>query len=463
MGAPAYPAFPNSPQVTAESIFQAARALLVGNQNDTTVFSDAILQPYFNLAYPELTQIMSQCQTNRVRREFYYVVPAFTSVVNPLAIGVYDMDEPELMWERQSITIIPIATTGKNSPIQVTTQIPHNLGPNTEINCGGTIGTTAVQGRWFVTVIDPLNVTLNGSVSDGNAGIGGNIYQSGNYFQEVYSDDQSGQNNSPMNQYLNTYRWEESVFKFRGATNPSEIKVRYWINGNPPQNVLTPLGIEGCFQYLAYRIAGKAAEAKGWLQMADRYINEAVGPKREADATGGLLRGFLNSQVLRMQRQQYRRQPFRVNTSSIYGFNDYPYGTPSFGGPGATTNPAVSPVVRTGWYPVPFFNGFSNVDLTQGDTQYILLTTDTAILNYPSPVAFSYRFVIDQDAIGGHAVEWGSRYLGLNPGDWSGAGGIFAGSGIAPNTRVIIQFSIDLSGNSVVTGAITGPSPATPL
>jgi hypothetical protein len=316
---PGAPSFPNSPQVTPQAIFDAACSLLVGNPNDKTVFSNAVLQPYFNLAYPELIAAATMAQTNRVRRDFYTVVPAYTTELNPLAIGVVDMDEPELVWEAQNATIIPIATVGRNSPVQVTTQAPHGLASNAQVNAGGTLGTSSVQGRWFVTVIDSLNVTLNGSVSDGNTGTGGYLVSTGAQFQPVISDDQTGNDNRPLSNYLETYSWVQSTFQFRGATSPVLIHVRYWINGNPPQNPAVPIGLEGCFGYLSYRVAGKAAESKGWFQLADRYTTEAIGPKREADMTGGLLRTFLASQVLRMQRQQYRRSPFRENTTAFPG------------------------------------------------------------------------------------------------------------------------------------------------
>ncbi len=452
MSSPA-PTFPSSPLVTSGAIFDTCRSLLVGNPNDTTVFSNAVLQPYFNLAYPELARIMAQCNSNRVRRDFYFVLTAYDSYCNPFALGVYDLDEPELLWERQSVTVVPIASTGKNTPVAVISAVPHGLGPNNEINIGGVLGSQAPWGKWFVTVIDPLTFTLNGSYSDGNNGTGGFIYQSGSRFVPMTYNDQSGQSGQQISGCLGTWAWIESTFRFRGATNPTEIHVRYWANGNPPQNVNTPLNIEGCADYLAYRISGKAAEQKGWMALSDRYTNEAVGPKREADATGGLLRGFLNGQVLRMQRQQYRRQPFRYNTSDTYGYGDYLYGSPTLSGSGT---PAVPAAVRTGWYNVPVINGVAYVDLTQGDTQYILATGPTQIPNYPAPVGFSYRVIIDQDPGGSYPVTWGSRYVGIVPLQWTS--GPYAGVGTG-NTRTIVPFSVDTpGGNSVVSGDISGPS-----
>jgi hypothetical protein len=188
------------------------------------------------------------------------------------------------------------------------------------------VGTQAPWGRWFVTVVDSLNANLNGSVSDGIAGIGGNLYFSSGKFTPMQRNDITAQDDRPLNAHLLDWAWENSVFRFRGATSPAQIHVRYWANGNPPQSVTTPLNVEGCFAYLTNRIAGFAAESKGWYQMADRMKLMAVGPKGEADASGGLLRSFLVTQVRGLQGNTYRRQPYASPgvDGLIYGSNFSP-------------------------------------------------------------------------------------------------------------------------------------------
>lgn len=441
--------FPASGVTTPGSIFSLVRSLLVGNPNDTSIFSDAALQPYFNLAYPELFQAMEMVQTPRVRREFYYLVPAYTSYLQPLAINVVDMDEPEMVQERISAGSIAIASTGADSPIIVTTQVPHNLGPNADIAIGSVIGTDSPWGRWFVTPIDSLRFSLNGSVSDGNPGQGGAIYLSGNQF--CLMAPLSEMTDRPLSSQLLDYLWEDSVFKLRGATSPVQICVTYWANGNPPQNPATALNIEGCTPYLTYRIAGLAAESKGWFQVADRHEVRALGKGREPNASGGLLYNYLQVQVLSNQATPYRKLPFRDNISYEY-FGDYPYG--NFTATGRSPNSGTGVIHREAWYQIPVWNGFAQPDFSQGNVQAIMLTQDVTILN---PVGYGvvWNLVLEQDATGGHAVTFGSRFIDVDP---SG----FSGPGVGGFTRVVIQFGIKPDNSIVYLGVIYGPSPYSP-
>lgn len=440
--------FPASGVTTPGTIFSLVRSLLVGNPNDTSIFSDAALQPYFNLAYPELYQAMELVQTPRVRREFYYLVPAYTSYLQPLAINVVDMDEPEMVQERVSSGSIPIASTGTDSPIIVTTQVPHGLGPNADIAISSVLGSDAPWGRWFITYIDPLRFSLNGSVSDGNQGQGGMVYKSGNRFCQMVPLDQM--TDRPLSSQLLDYLWEDSVFKFRGATSPVQICVTYWANGNPPQNPATALNIEGCSTYLSYRIAGLAAASKGWWQVANEHKRTALGKNMDADASGGLLYLFLQKQVLTSQSTPYRKLPFRDNISYEY-FGDYPYGNFTATG---TPNSGTGVIQREAWYQIPVWNGYAQPDFSQGNVQAILLTQDVAILN---PVGYGvvWNLVLEQDSVGGHSVTFGSRFIDVDP---SG----FSGPGVGGYTRVVIQFGIKPDNSIVYLGVIYGPSPYSP-
>lgn len=304
-------------------IYDEARALLVGNSSDTSVFSNAVLQSYFNLAYPELWQCMASVGTPRIKREFYYVLPAYTSYLDPMSIPVRDVEEPELMWERQSVLTIPITSTDISTPIKVTTSIAHGLGTNTEVDIVGVNNTQAPNGRWFITVVDAYNFTLNGSVSDGNAGVGGTLQIPSNSQFTMVQCVNNLDENREINAKLLTYQWEDNVFKFIGATSTAQIKVSYWASAAPPSNPDTQLNIGECQPYLAHRVAGLAAAGKGWTSRSAELNGAALGPKGVADGSGGLLRGFLGYQIQGLQRTTYRRLPYGTNENGwqwpIYG------------------------------------------------------------------------------------------------------------------------------------------------
>ena len=135
------------------------------------IFTNAVLQGNpFPTAYRKMYDALGCIGSPRIRREFYHILPAYTSVFVPSSVGILDMAEPEFVDERQSVSSVAITATGTTSPIQVTTALPHGYSTNsTEVIIAETANTQAPWGRWFVTVIDPLNFTLNGSISDGVA------------------------------------------------------------------------------------------------------------------------------------------------------------------------------------------------------------------------------------------------------------------------------------------------------
>lgn len=308
---------------TLADVFNSSRALL-GETGGAVVFTDSVLQQYFNLAYPEMWQIMAMVQTPRVKRELYWIVPAYTTQLDPQAIGATDFAEPELMWERGNLQSVAIATTSNATPIAVATSTPHNLASSADVTVSGVSGTSAPWGRWFVTVTGPSGLTLNGSVTDGTAGTGGVVVSSPEWFDNSpvtcinYPTD-----SQQLRNRLGTYMWEQNVLKFRGATAAAQIRLTYWASASPPSSTATVIAIDDAMTYLSTRLASLAAQGKAWDSMADRLELRALGPHRMADGSGGLLRDFLVSQVKGLQRTSHRRLPYSSGgdngASWIYG------------------------------------------------------------------------------------------------------------------------------------------------
>lgn len=298
-------------QNTLQNVFDQTRGLLQGGDTSAAFgLSNAVLQVSFNLAYPEMWQAMASVGTPRVRRRFYYVVPAYTTQVSPVSIGVTDMAEPGLIGERGSLTSVAITGTNTASPIQVTTSAPHGQATNSDVTIDGVSGTQSPWGRWFVTVNGASTLTLNGSASDGVAGTGGTLVTSAETrFLPVNGIDYLP-DRQPYNR-LQNYLWEESVLRFRGATADAQIRVEYWASATPPTVLSTVLGIDDCEAYLSTRMANLVARGRGWYELSAQYEASALGPKALADGTGGLLHGFLVTQVKRMQATRHVKPPYR--------------------------------------------------------------------------------------------------------------------------------------------------------
>src|SRR5579859_5108673 len=118
-----------------EDIYTDARGHLHDNGGPASnQFSDSVLQPHYQRAYRKMFDAMS-FGSNRIRREWYFILPANTSVLDPFAYDINDMSEPEYMEDRDVGTQLNITgfsggfTPGSSLPI--TLNIPgHGLGAN---------------------------------------------------------------------------------------------------------------------------------------------------------------------------------------------------------------------------------------------------------------------------------------------------------------------------------------------
>lgn len=304
-------------RVTVSDVLDAARARLNDTDppggsyadNSSLLGNPAGTGPFGN-AYRRLYNAIAQVGSQRIQRDFYYTLPAYTNVIDPNSIGLTDMAEPEAIRERGNLSSVSIASTSDATPIVVTTNTDHGRSTNEEVVVSGVNGTEAPRGRFFVTVLGPTTLSLNGSVTDGNAGTGGTLSWSGERFgNPIEARDEEG--DEALTDRIPYCVWESNVLKFRGATTDRQLWISYWASGNPPTSTSATIGLDDCVTLLGCLTAYYLAQAKNWPQMADGFLVEAFGPKREADGSGGLLREYLNTQVRSMQRTMRKRQLFQ--------------------------------------------------------------------------------------------------------------------------------------------------------
>lgn len=303
------------PSPTVQTVLDYARGWLSDNITVSAgeLFPNSVLLAVaFPTAYREMWDAMGLTSENRVRRHFYYNLPAYTSELRPVPLGLIDLDEPERLEERGSLTTVAITSTDTATPINVTATA-HGLSTNGELIISGVANTQSPWGRWYATVSTPNIFSLNGSVSDGVSGTGGIVTTSADKFTDLKAVTRLDERD--ISDRLLDYVWEESVFRFRGASATRQLRVTYIASGNPPTNTSTNLAIDDCLNFLGCRTAGLAAMAKGWNTMADRLNKMALGERMDPYDPGGFLRSFIHLQVLNLQRKQYRRGPFRIKRS----------------------------------------------------------------------------------------------------------------------------------------------------
>src|SRR5581483_5384153 len=172
---------------------------------------------------------------------------------------------------------------------------PHGQATNADVIVTEVANTQAPWGRWWATVIDPLNLTLNGSITDGVAGAGGFLSTSTDKF--IPMDALDSLTDRDISSRLLDYVWEENVFKFRGSSGASQIRVTYIASGTAPTSPTAVIGIDDALNFLGCYTASLAAGAKTWYGIADRLSKLALGADPERDASGGFLRDLVNIQV----------------------------------------------------------------------------------------------------------------------------------------------------------------------
>lgn len=302
-----------------QNVFDQARGYLHDTQlPGGETFRNGDLQVHFNEPYRRMFGCLMGV-SKRVQRTAYISLPANTGVLIPAAYGITDFSEPELIEERQAPASLAITSISAASPIVV--NIPaHGLGTAGQIvECvvNGVTGTSVAQGRWFATITDASNLTLNGSVGD-VAGTGGTLTPwSQGRFTEVLPIDLTEQGlDGVPGQLLEVYLWEDEKIQFRGSSSAQQLRITYWASGNPPVVPSTTINIDNSIDFLACATAANAARANGWYALADQLKFTAFGQTQEANCTGGLLGEFIKIQVLTLQRgPQRRRLPFREKRS----------------------------------------------------------------------------------------------------------------------------------------------------
>src|ERR1700744_1201347 len=253
--------------------------------------------------------------SKRVQPNVHIVLPANTTVLIPYTYNIIDFSEPELIEERPAGSSIVIASTDTSTPINVTTAAPHGLGPNgsqTEGAVGAVANTPAPWGNWFVTITSPTTFTLNGSASDGIAGVGGAFYPSTTTpFTTVFPTDLVTTLDGQPQNVLASYLWSNNRLQFRGCTNAVELRITYYASGAAPINPNYVIQVDNCRDFLATATAANAARSKRWTSMYEDLRNKAYGDPSHPDEDS-LIDLFYRSQVMADQRGPQRRQyPFR--------------------------------------------------------------------------------------------------------------------------------------------------------
>jgi hypothetical protein len=239
-----------------------------------SIFTAAFQAPLLNLAYMELFGKLALAGADRIQREGYYVLPAYTGVFTPSLAGITNFGGPVKIRERGTVATYAVSAATPSSPSPglcalTIAPLPTSVitGAQAEVyNIGGL--TDEVNDSWFLTVNSTTSVVLNGCTASGTYVSGGTLA----YSTEKWSDSLDPKDNTDdftadPGSSLGMYCWQTGKLRFPPCSTARELKLVYHLSASLPV-VASPvvgdsMGVDDSLPFLAHRTAQLCAASKG--------------------------------------------------------------------------------------------------------------------------------------------------------------------------------------------------------
>lgn len=256
-------------------IYAAAAAQL--GDDTQAVWTNAVLQAHYVIAYSELFRALEMAQSPRIRREAYYNLPANTGYLDPVTVGLTNVGQIEAIDERGGITTVAITGALPATPAAGQAQITvtaHPFHTGQQITVSGVAGVSDdINDIWSITASDANHVLLNGCTCSGTfSGAGGVASASGEQFVPVSRDDNLFDVNVAPSGVLGRYAWEEDIIRFQPANVIRQVRISYTLSGNAPTATIASVGVDDSLTFLGLATAWRLARAKDraiWTDLRD--------------------------------------------------------------------------------------------------------------------------------------------------------------------------------------------------
>jgi hypothetical protein len=116
---------------------------------------------------------------------------------------------------------------------------------------------------------------------------------------------------------LRQFVWRLDTFYFIGATTSRDVEITYESSGTAPTADATLIGVDGSKTMLAKYAAGVMGPTKGYDELANRWMADAVGPKYGMGQMGGELFRIVQPRVREMQHVQVALKPFSAGPRGV--------------------------------------------------------------------------------------------------------------------------------------------------
>lgn len=257
-----------------------------------SIYTAAFQAPNLNRAFEEMFTRLKVMSAERVQREGFYVLPAYTGTFVPSLAGLTNFGGPVEIRERGSATTYAVSAATPASPsagllTMTVAALPANVVTGQMSEVYGVLGISDdVNDAWCLTVNSTTSVALNGCAATGTWTSGGQL---------VISTEQWTPKLNPVtntddfpttaSSSLGMYCWQKGVLRFPTCSTARELRLLYYLSASLPvtaQAASDSMGVDDCLNFLAARTAQYCAESKGnakapvFQQQADYFLGLMV-------------------------------------------------------------------------------------------------------------------------------------------------------------------------------------------
>lgn len=310
------------PFCTLQEVYDSARA----NLSDTGVTggdfaTNAVLLPWAQTAVRDLFRVMKNVSHPKIMSERYYVLPANTSVLVPSTASITDMQEPETLDERGSLTSVNVTAASNVATGLSVTATAHGFATGDLITLNAIGGMTGTAGLFGITVTNANTFVANGAVAVGTYVSGGVAVKSTAEFIEMANVNRlmaSTRNNA----LLGIWEWRDSKFWFNPVPTDRQLRIRYSSSATAPTSVSDVIYCDDALDFLGVWSAALYAQSQRAKNIYADLAYRACGETRlpEMAMAGGIIRDLMAAAVRRQQTKptEERSRPQFRNPRAYY-------------------------------------------------------------------------------------------------------------------------------------------------
>ncbi len=302
---------------TRADVTQSVLSLLGDTQaTGGSLYTAAFQAPHLNLAYQELFTKLSMMSADRIQREGYYVLPAYTGIFTPSLAGLTNFGGPVEVRERGSVTTYALSGALTANPSAglcrlTVAALPAAVvtGNQVEVyNVGGL--SDDVNDAWYLTVNSTTSVDLNGCTATGTYTSGGVLAYSTEQWSEPLTPEASNREFATVpSSAIGAYSWQSGKMRVQPVNATRELKLLYHLSSSLPvatQVSTDSMGVDDSIAYLSNRVSQYCGASKG-NPRAEIF-------KQQADYFLGLLLGNAGKQM--QEGEPIIPPPFRPNRNA---------------------------------------------------------------------------------------------------------------------------------------------------